>query len=65
MDTRLAIAFARRVDGERLNVTALVAELGISRQTFYVYERRFAKEGLSGLVARSRAPQRHPNQVSV
>ena len=28
MDTRLAIALARRVDGERLNVTALAAELG-------------------------------------
>lgn len=63
MNTRLAIAFARRVDGERLNVTALAAELGISRQTFYVYERRFAQEGLAGLVARSRAPGRHPNQV--
>lgn len=65
MDTRLAIALARRVDGERLNVTALVAELGISRQTFYVYERRFAEEGLTGLMARSRAPGRHPNQVPV
>lgn len=63
MDARLAIALARRVDGERLNVTALVAELGISRQSFYVYERRFSEEGFAGLVPRSRAPQRHPNQT--
>lgn len=65
MDTRLAIALARRVDGERLNVTALVAELGVSRASFYVYERRFAEEGLAGLVPRSRAPRRHPNQTPV
>lgn len=63
MDTRLAIALARRVDGERLNVTALAAELGISRESFYVYERRFAEEGLAGLVPRSRAPRGHPNQT--
>jgi transposase InsO family protein len=63
MDTRLAIALARRVDGERLNVTALAAELGTSRQSFYVYERRFAAEGLVGLLPRSRAPHRHPNQT--
>ena len=65
MDARLAIAMARRVDGERLNVTALARELGISRETFYVYERRFRVEGLSGLVSRSRAPFRHPNQTPV
>lgn len=65
MDTRLAIALARRVDGERLNVTALAAELGISRESFYVYERRYAEEGLAGLVPRSRAPGRHPNQTPI
>lgn len=65
MDTRLAIALARRVDGEQLNVTALAAELGVSRQSFYVYERRFEVEGLAGLVPASRAPRRHPNQTPV
>ena len=63
MDQRLAIALARRVDGGRLDVTALAAELGVSRQTFYVYERRFLKEGLVGLLPRSRAPVWHPNRV--
>lgn len=65
MDTRLAIAMARRVGGERVNVSALVTELGISRETFYLYERRFKREGLAGLVPRSRAPHRHPNQTAV
>ena len=65
MDTRLAIALARRVDGGRLNVTALAEELGISRQSYYVYEHRFADAGLAGLVPRSRAPGSHPNQTPV
>lgn len=63
METRLAIAFARRVDGAGLDVSALCAELGISRQTFYVYERRFGAEGVAGLVPRSRAPRSHPNRT--
>lgn len=65
MDMRLAVAMARRVDGERLNVTALARELGICRETFYVYERRFREEGMVGLLGRSRAPHRHPNQTPV
>ena len=39
METRLAVAMARRVD-EKVSVTALCEELGISRQTFYVYFRK-------------------------
>jgi transposase InsO family protein len=62
METRLAVAIARRVDGH-VSVTDLSTELGISRQTFYVYERRYAEQGLPGLVPRSRAAHRHPNQV--
>jgi hypothetical protein len=65
MDTRLAVALARRVDGQSLNVTALARELGISRQTFYVYERRFRDGALAGLLPRPRAPYRHPNQTPV
>jgi hypothetical protein len=61
MDVRLAVAFARRVQGEAVDVTAVSARLGVSRETFYVYERRFRLEGLAGLVARSRAPRSHPN----
>jgi len=62
MEIRLAVAMARRVD-EKVSVTDLCEELGISRQTFYVYARRYSAEGLSGLLPRSRAARSHPNQV--
>ena len=62
MDTRLALAYGRRVD-EKLNVSQFADDLGISRTTFYLYEDRFLKEGLSGLLPRSRAPLHHPNQT--
>lgn len=65
MDTRLAIAMAGQVKGQRLNVTALADELGVSRQTVYVYRRRFQAEGPPGLLDRSRAPLQHPNQTPV
>src|SRR6476469_6096339 len=62
MDTRLALAFARRVE-TRINVTQLCEHLGVSRQSFYEYEARFLAEGLPGLLPRSRAPVHHPNQT--
>jgi len=46
--------------GLSLNVSALCGELGISRQTFYKYRRRWGAEGLEGLVERSRRPHRSP-----
>lgn len=64
MDVRLVVAIARQID-EGVPVTRLCEQLGISRQTFYVYRRRYAEEGLAGLVSRSRAPRLHPNMVSV
>ncbi|MGH3906363.1 MAG: integrase core domain-containing protein [Pseudonocardiaceae bacterium] len=62
MDDRIAVAFARRVD-EQVSVTALCGQLKISRQTFYVYQRRFIAEGLVGLVPRSRAPHHQPRRT--
>lgn len=62
MDDRLAVAMARRIDG-RVSVSALCGQLKISRQTFYVYQRRFAAEGLVGLVPRSRAPHHQPRRT--
>jgi len=41
----------------------LCAELGISRQTFYEAERRFAADGVAGLLPRSRRPHSSPNQT--
>jgi transposase InsO family protein len=62
MDVRLAVALARRVD-EQLEVSAFCGEIGIKRERFYVYERRYREEGLTGLLPRSRAPHHHPNQT--
>ena len=39
--------------GLSVSVTELCAELGISRQSFYKYRRRFAEEGAAGLVERA------------
>jgi transposase InsO family protein len=50
--------------GLALDVSVLCAELGISRQTFYKYRRRFAAEGPAGLVERSRRPHRSPQATS-
>jgi transposase InsO family protein len=49
--------------GRVLSVTAICAELGICRETYYVAARRYATEGLAGLVPRSRRPSRSPNRT--
>src|SRR6476646_6467855 len=64
VETRMAIAMARRID-ENVSVTVLCKDLGISRQTFYVYARRFERDGLVGLLPMSRAARTHPNAVPV
>src|SRR5205085_11085273 len=64
VDVRLAIAVSRKVSGERVNVTALAAELGVSRQTFYELERRARDGGLAAAIEpRSRRPLRSPAQI--
>lgn len=63
MEVRLMVALAGRIGDERLNVTAVCAELGISRDSFYRYRRRFTGAGLEGLVPRSRRPHRSPGQT--
>ena len=61
METRLTMLAAAELPG--VEVKALCAELGISRQTFYRLRRRVAVEGLGGLEPRSRRPHRSPGQV--
>lgn len=51
-------------DLSSVNVSVLCRELGISRQSFYKYRRRFTEEGPAGLVERSRRPLSSPNQMS-
>jgi len=60
MQARLAEAFVGGVG----NVSRLCDELGISRQTFYLYRARFELEGLDGLVPRSRRPAHSPGRSS-
>jgi transposase InsO family protein len=50
--------------GLRVDVSALCAQVGISRQTFYKYRRRYEREGPAGLVERSRRPHESPGAVS-
>ncbi len=63
MESKLLAVLTAGLSG--VNVTQLCADLQISRQSFYKYRTRFAEEGPAGLVARSRAPHRSPNAVSV
>jgi transposase InsO family protein len=60
MDVRLRAALAT----DDLNVSAFCREHGISRETFYVWRRRYQAEGLAGLEPRSRAPKASPNRIS-
>ena len=61
METRLAMMVAGEC--EAVSVTALCAELGISRQTYYRLRRRYRDEGPQGLTPRSRRPLRSPSMV--
>jgi transposase InsO family protein len=61
MEKRLLAVFTAGLSS--VNVTGLCSELGISRQTFYKYRRRYAAEGVMGLVERSRRPGSSPGQT--
>jgi hypothetical protein len=63
VDARLAAVVARFVGGDRLNVSAECAALGVSTQTFYKYVRRFRAESVEGFFPRSRRPKRSPTAV--
>lgn len=66
VDVRLAAAVARKIapDGVKINVSEVCRELGISRPTFYVYQRRYAEGGLVGVLEpRSRRPKTSPTQT--
>lgn len=58
MEAKLRAVFSAGSSG--LRVGELCVELGMSRQTFYKYRRRWEAEGPAGLVERSRRPRRSP-----
>lgn len=57
MDVRMSTSLAGAVP----NVSAFCRQQGISRQTFYKWQRRFAAEGPAGLAERSHAVRQVPN----
>lgn len=62
MEQKLAAVFADVACG-RATVTQVCTELGISRDSYYRYRRRFAAKGLAGLQRRSRAPHHSPRRT--
>src|SRR5438093_2840183 len=46
------------------SVTEVCRRRGISRETFYVYRRRYLAEGAAGLGPRSRRPRWSPGQIA-
>ncbi len=61
MEEKLRFVFEYDL-GER-TMTELCQRYGISRETGYVWLRRYRAAGVAGLVERNRAAQRHPNQT--
>jgi transposase InsO family protein len=64
MQAKLAAVLAREAaEGPVLPVAVLCRSLGISRQTYYKYRRRFEVDGIDGLVERSRRPHHSPTRL--
>ena len=61
MEQKLRFVF--EYDQGQHTMTELCQQYGISRETAYVWLRRYRAYGLAGLAERSRAAQRHPNQT--
>jgi transposase InsO family protein len=62
VEKKLAMVLAAQQPGMRIK--DLCAELGVHRDTLHEWRRRFAAEGLDGLMDRSRRPLRSPNQTA-
>ena len=61
-EMRLEVLLEAARSGE--TVTAVCKRHGISRETFYVYVRRFQAEGVDGLEPRSRQPVNQPQRMA-
>jgi transposase InsO family protein len=61
MEEKLRFVFEYERDVESMK--ALCARFGVSRETGYVWLRRYRQYGLPGLEEVNRAPERHPNQT--
>jgi len=63
MDPALVAAVARAAAGEKINVSRVCRETGVSRSAFYVKLARFQQQGSAGLAPRSRAPRTRPTST--
>lgn len=57
------LRFVLQYDSGEYTMTELCQRFEIARETGYVWLRRYRQTGLPGLVERSRAAHRHPNQT--
>jgi len=62
MDEKLRFVF--EYERDEVTMRELCARHGISRETGYVWLRRFRRCGVSGLLELNRAPRSHPNQTA-
>jgi transposase InsO family protein len=63
MDPVLVAAVARIAAGEKINVSRVCRDTGVSRADFYRKLARFQQQGTAGLAPRSRAPHRRPTKT--
>jgi transposase InsO family protein len=63
MDPALVAAVAAAAAGQKINVSQVCRDAGVSRSVFYVKLDRFKVEGSAGLAPRSRAPRRRPTST--
>ncbi|MDD7969464.1 IS481 family transposase [Actinomycetospora lemnae] len=63
MDPVLVAAVARVAAGEKVNVSRVCRDCGVSRAVFYRKLDRFLEHGSAGLTPRSRAPHTHPTST--
>ena len=60
MDPVLVAAVARVAAGEKINISGVCRETGVSRSAFYLKLARFRAQGSAGLAPRSREPHSRP-----
>lgn len=65
MRVKLLAAVVAVGEGEKVNVTQVCAESGVSRKTFYKWVRRYVEGGIDALEDRSTRPRSSPNQIGV
>lgn len=62
-EMQVKLNFVQRATQPGANISALCREFGVSRSQAYVMLARVAKEGLSGIAAKSRRPHHSPTQI--